>query len=443
MDQQYEALENLQLQKSNSLVSAKYKSGLIENQIMAIALTRIEIAATRNSETPLRAKLYPGELKRLVGDPSNIYKTLKKVSKTMTGHTMFLEDGKGNFKAFSVVTNANYENGIFTVYFNQELRPHILSLTGNYTSYELSVLTGFSKNSSFRIYELLKSHLYKAKNEEGVKVEYNISELRFMIGLADSDAKNVRNALASMGKDIDWDELYEKLDKKDRKYESWYDLQRYVIKPAKEELEQKSNVRFDYKGIREGRKMGKILFVVYKNTPKNQDIIDERKNLLEKNQKINRQLELPMDIYLDLYEDYVGHNHLIKEDIDLLIEKAKGEKQLIIDAITSADEQPNIQNYMGWIIRYIENGGYKKTETITGSAKKAEEITELKKAVETEKDTIDEKLLKKIKTKEDYPEFLLAIQDKGITEQQLLVIYSAGEVVQMYADWKMGRQIQL
>ena len=231
---QYEPIENLSFQKSNSLVSAKYKSSLVENQIMAIALTRIEVNAV-DINAPIEAKLYPGELKRLIGDPTNIYKTLKKVSKTMTGHTMFMEDGKGNFKAFAVVNNAEYIDGVFTVEFNKNLREHILGLEKNYTSYELAVLTRFKKNSSFRLYELLKSHIYKSRmsvNGGRVDVEYNISELRFMIGLANGDDPGVKNAMAAMGNNIDWDVLYEKLDKKDRKYEAWADFQRYVVKPA-------------------------------------------------------------------------------------------------------------------------------------------------------------------------------------------------------------------
>ncbi|MBQ7241185.1 MAG: replication initiation protein, partial [Firmicutes bacterium] len=274
---QYEPLENLSLKKSNSLVSAKYKSTLVENQIMAVALTRIELNAA-DSNAPIEARLWPGELKRLIGEPSNIYKTLKKVSKTMTGHTMFLEDGKGNFKAFAVVNNADYVGGVFTVEFNKNLREHVLGLEKNYTSFELAVLTRFKKNSSFRIYELLKSHLYKSRrdvNNGRVDVEYNVSELRFMIGLANGDDQGVKNAMADMGSVINWDELYQKLDKKDRKYETWFDFQRYVIKPAQEELEEKSNLRFEYKGIREGRKMRRIRFAIYPNIPANPDVIDE------------------------------------------------------------------------------------------------------------------------------------------------------------------------
>ena len=200
-------MESLSLRKSNTLVSAKYKSSLIENQIMAIALTRIEVKAASGKGEDLIARLFPGELKRLVGDPHNIYSTLKVVQNTIRGHSIFIEDGK-NFRAHSIVTDAEYRDGVFSIRFNDVLKDYVLNLENNYTTYELSVLTSFKKSASFRLYEVLKSHIYRSKpnvNDGRVDVEYNISELRFMIGLANSDDPVVSKAAARMGANVDWD----------------------------------------------------------------------------------------------------------------------------------------------------------------------------------------------------------------------------------------------
>ena len=161
--------------KSNEMISAKYRSTLLENQVMAIALTRIE-GNPNDLDNPLEARLYPGELKKLVSDDAHIYRDLKALAKSITGHTMFLEDGKGNFKAFSVVPNADYQDGVFILKFNQVLREHLFGLERNFTTLELSVMTNFKKSSSFRIYELLKKDLFRSKasvNNGRVDVEYN------------------------------------------------------------------------------------------------------------------------------------------------------------------------------------------------------------------------------------------------------------------------------
>ena len=88
MDNQSNSNE-LILRKSNSLISGKYKTSLLENKLMAIALTRIEI----RDNCPV-ARLFPGEIKQILGktNDTNIYKTLKKTAKVMTGHQLVLED---------------------------------------------------------------------------------------------------------------------------------------------------------------------------------------------------------------------------------------------------------------------------------------------------------------------------------------------------------------
>ncbi len=437
-----EPLANLSVRKSNDFISAKYKSTLLENQIMAIALTRIEVNAS-DREAPMEAKLYPGELKKLVSDPAHIYRDLKKLAKSITGHTMFLEDGKGNFKAFSVVPNADYIDGVFIIKFNNELRDHVLGLEKNYTSLELSVMTDFKKNSSFRLYEVLKKEAYKIPKKEGAfaQVEYNISELRFIIGLANSDDQGVKNAMANMGNTINWDELFEKLDKKDKKYEEWRDFQRRILKPAQEELKEKSDIRFEYEGIREGRKTKRLLFTIYRNVPKNQEVISERQKIIEANVAAFRQLEMPMDTFPDLYGDFVGHNKLTKEDIDLLLKKADYQEERVRGAIAMADAQDSLTNYMGWLIRCIEKG-YGQVETVAGSAQRADDIHEIREGMEKNKDIIVARAWERTKSKEDYDEFIGMIEKNGLTEELLESIYPVSETLQMYADWKAGREIK-
>ena len=431
-----EPLNNLSVRKSNDLISAKYRSTLLENQIMAIALTRIEINA-KDKDMPLEAKLYPGELKRLVSDPAHISRDLKKISKSIIGHTMLLEDGKGNFKAFSVVPNAEYMDGVFTIKFNNELRDHVLGLESRYTSLELSVMTNFNKNASFRLYEILKKEAYRIKdNTKGVQVIYDLYELRFMIGLANSDDEYVKKAMGEMGSNVDWKQLFFKLDKKDRKHEEWRDFNRRVIKVAQEELKEKSDIRFEYEGIKEKG------FTVYKNTPSNTEIIDERQRIIEKNAKANRQLEMPYDTFPEIYMEYVGHNNLAKEDIDLLLKKANYDTEVLKKAIQMADDQPHIDNYVGWLIRAIELK-YDRTEVIEGSEQKAKEIRAIRKDYNDNRDTTAEIVWTKAKQKEEFPAFEEALGVHGVTIEQLEELFEASERTEIYFRWKKTDSINL
>ena len=430
-----EPLNSLSVRKSNDFIAAKYKSSLLENQVMAIALTRIEANAV-DIDGSLEAKLYPGELKRLVSDPAHIYRDLKKMSKAITGHTMFLEDGKGNFKAFSVVTNADYIDGVLTIKFNSELRPHVLALEKNYTTFELSVMTDFKRNSSFRIYEVLKKEVYKIKPNDyksSTQVEYNLAELRFIIGLANSDDESVKKAMSYYTKFSDWDALYDKLDKKEKKYEEWRDLQRRVLIPAQEELEEKSDIRFEFEGIREGRKIKRLLFTIYRNVPKNPDIIDEKAQFMEEKNRQYRQFEIPMDFHSEIYDKYVGHNNLSKGDIDLLLKKADYSDEKVEKAIILADKQPEIDNYMGWLIRCIERN-YNNIGTAEGNHELYEVVNDIRRDVENNKSSIANTVWDRYKKKDDFNEFIYDVFN-SLAIEQIELAYDADELCQMYADW--------
>lgn len=441
INQEYTPLEEMQLVKSNSMVSAKYQSTLLENKIMSIALTRIE-NNPKSPEAPLRARLYPGELKRLIGDPTHIYRILKSMSKMMTGRSMLIEDGKGNFKAFAIVNCAEYQDGCLTIEFNSNIKPHILGLEKNYTTLELSILTNFSRNSSFRLYELLKREMYKSNkniNDGLVVVEYRLSELRFMIGLVNSDDQKVKNMIARMGDNIDWDELYEKIDNKNKKYEATKDFEKWVLKPAEEELKEKSNIRFKYEKIKEGRATKIIRFFVYPNIPESQQEIKERTDILDKGKY--RQTELIYETYKPLFDKYTGHNSLTKEDIELLLKKAAYDEGKVIKAISMADKQESLNSYMGWLIRCIEND-YEETEVFFGSEENAKDAKKMFVTIEEKQLDLAEKMWVKIKNKDNFEDFVKHLKANGIILEAFETLYTADERNKEYSQWFMDEYVK-
>ena len=362
--------------KSNDMISAKYMSNLIENQIMAIALSRIE--ETRNGE--LEAKLYPRDLYSMIDDKSNIYKSLKKVSKTITGHSMVVEDGRGNFKAFSIIPNADYQEGVFSIKFNKELKSHILALEEKFATFEIELMKNFKNNSSFRLYELLKKDFYKAGKSGEYDVEYNLSELKFIIGCANSDNEAHRNRLATMGKNIDWDELYSKLDKKDKKYVNFADFKKWVLDVAQLELNEKADMSFTYEeGIKKNKKVISIIFHLYKNNPSNPIQSTIRKDWKKEKGTLYRQTEFPTYLYPELYEEYVGHNNLTEKDITILVNKSNGDIDKVKAAIEYVDNysaQTFVNNYMGMIIKCIEEN-WTKTPVVRGSVEYAKRVIDV------------------------------------------------------------------
>ena len=424
--------------KSNEMVSAKYRSSLLENKIMAIALTRIEDGA----DDSLEAKLYPRELIRVISDKKHIYDDLKKISKRIVSHAIFLEDGKGNFKSFAMVTNADYINGEFTIRFNRELKNHILNLESHFTKLNLTVMTSFENVNAFRLYELFKSEFYKADKNGNLDLEYNLSELKFIIGVANSDNEAHKNRLAEMKNKIDWDYLYECLDKKDKKYEGYSQFRTRVLNVAKQELDNKGDISFSYEeGLKKGKKVLSVIFHVYKNTPQNPDAYNAMEEYIKEKNVEDRQYVMPRDLpeYADIYEKYIGHNDLTAEDIDLLILKANMDGDLVVKAIYAADNQEYLRNYMGWIIKYIEAGGYEDVATINGDHERAVVVENFQKDYEQHIDETATRVWNKAKTKPDIEQFIKALNIKSIEDFEL-IYDDPSEAYQMYIDWKKANK---
>ena len=305
-------------------------------------------------------------------------------------------------------------------------------------------MTNFKKSTSFRLYEVLKKDAYRiADNDDAcIQVEYNICELRFMVGLANSDVPFVKDAISQSREKVDWDGLYDQLDKADKSYEDWQDLQRYVLKPAQMEMEEKSDIRFEYEGIREGRRTKRILFTIYRNTPQNTTAIDNKKALIDAGMTVNRQLEMPLDMYPELYEDFTDHNGLAVEDITLLLNKAAGDEGKVRRAIELADKQSYIKNYMGWIIAAIERN-FEGVEVIEGSAETAKKVQEISERLNTNRESIANQVWRKIKTKPEFPDFISDIKEKGFDLDQLELIFEPEELTKAFTDWKVTKDIHL
>lgn len=432
---------DLSLRKSNAFISAKYQSSLLENKVMAIALTRIERNEDGFGQSVLEAKLYPGELKELISDEAHIYRDLKKLATLITGRTMLIEDGRGNFMSFAIVPNATYIDGVFTITFNNALKPHIFGLSGCYTTLELSMISTFLSNSSFRIYELLKKDAYKIPRGKGAytEVEYNLAELRFMIGLANSESATAKRILSDMGRNIDWDELLERLDPRDKKYVEWRDFNRRVLIPAQEELSEKSDLRFEYYPIKDGRKTKRIRFRIFSNVPKNTKELKEASKVLRESFEKSREKTEYTEEQLELFDEFVGHNKLTVDDIDLILRKANYDAELVRAAIKLADKQSHLVNYVGWIIKCIVDD-YSEIEVLEGSADKAARINKFMAEYEDEKADIAVQCWEHIKQRDEFDEFLKYAGFYTVDDLEKM-FKTPAERIGLFADWKREKRI--
>lgn len=434
--EQLEQNTDLMIRKSNTLISGKFKTSILENKIMAIALTRIEI----KDGCPV-ARLYPGEIKQLLGKntDTNIYKKLKRTAKLMTGHQIVIEDSKGNFSIFTMVNNADYVDKQFIITFNKNMTPFVHQLKNNFTTYEVATLMKIEKAHSYRLYELLKKEIYRSDpniNNGVVTKEYGLSELKCTIGLANTDEAGVQRAIAD-GKS--WDEIYYNV-VKDKSFEVWYEFRRQVLDVAQKELAEKSDIVFEYEPLKygSGAKVRRIRFYIAKNEPsKTKPEMDRMVDLIH---TMNEE-QVASDTDNDGVYSYIGHNKLTRDDIIEFMRVAEEDEEKVENAIKLADKQDYLKNYVGWIISCIKGKYEQPTEVIQGSSEKADTVNNLKTEIDNNEADIAERIWRKIKNKEDYIEFIAYLNSKGIKENTLDVVYDTNERIDLYTNWKTKRKL--
>lgn len=369
-------LVEYQLQKSNEMVHGKYRASDLEYDLMNIALTRIQKTVVDGREK-LIAKLYPNDVNKLVNKGKNIYRDLKTVSSTLPGHTMVLEkrDHKG-FVAFSIMPIVDYTDNVLTIEFSEVLRPHLYGLTdsGRFETQNIAI-TAMLKGYAKRLYEILHSHEYHLKSfNEVFHVTYRVSELKFMLGVANMDETNVKKKIQSFkdGEPIDYDYLYDKV-VLEKMYERWDSFSNQVLKKAKKEMDEKADITFEYKGLREGHEVKKVEFIIRRNKPQVQwesYLADTKRAIDENASEAYKQITMFMNNYPRLAE-FINHNKLTEDDLTILLADAGNDEDLVISSIGYADQRSHTRNYMGYIRNVIKqkiNGTFSEpVEVMNGS----------------------------------------------------------------------------
>ncbi len=444
-------IENGVVDRSRELIDAQGSLTLLEEQIVAIAQSRIQAKNDRLGQS-LTAELYPGELKRIISDPAHISRDLKNLSVTLLHHTYVVDDEEDpeGFQAFNLVNNCDYKNGVFKIEFNRQVERHLIGLEKNYTSLSLAVMAEFSSIYSLRLYEILKKDLYKVDkygNGEKFEVEYDIYHLRFMIGVANNDNEEVAKARKRMGANIDYEILYNTLPAKERKYERYERFRTGVLLQAYKEMKEKADLRFEFEGkSKVGKKISSIVFTIYKNTPNDIAGLVKKKDVLDSGNNVDAaDIEIiPRIFFKDFYDKYMGHNILTADDLDILIADANYDNiNLVEEAILAADKEPALRNYIGWIRTYIRAKGFKDTPSTYGNSKKAAAFDEIINDMDNmdirEKMAKLENVWNKQKLAPEYDSFKKAVEGNGVSFDIFEEKYTADEKVSIFLSFKQGR----
>ncbi|WP_419469238.1 replication initiation protein [Clostridium botulinum] len=151
-----------------------------------------------------------------------------------------------------------------------------------------------------------------------------------------------------------------------KSYNKYTDFKRFVLKPAYKEINDYSDISFEYEEIKEKRKVVAIKFLIQRNKIQEQEVISKNKeNSIEENsitvavdeiEPINEIPEDPKENLEDNENDEIiflknlFDNKLNNIECAKILSVAKGDLDKIKEAYNIALQQPKINNLCGWLI---------------------------------------------------------------------------------------------
>ena len=320
--------------KSNILIEANYKLTITEQKIVLYLVSKI-----RKDDDDFKTYTLPikqfYELLGYKGNPK--YSEMKKITKNLIGKVVEIKEEK-KLKQMSWLSYVEYNenDGSVNLSFDPRLKPYLLQLKREFTSYKLKNVMELKSGYSIRIYEILK------KWQTIKEVEIPLKELREMVGSTDT-------------------------------YREYHNFKKRVLTTAQNEIEEKTDIAFDYEEIKKGKRVVSIRFMIH-----------SKNNILTHENEVSMQKDDWFDsLYVQLDLTFKKHNYtLAKEIVERwvgLADKVWGENKYIeINKLVLQSFQiNNIKNHIAFItyilnekVKCIENGTSHHQVSVETAAKK-------------------------------------------------------------------------
>ena len=359
-------IKNRTYKKSNELINSKGRGTLLSQKLFAIGMQHLTIDKTNNVVATINA----AELQALFGTQSgSLFSHIEEAcdrSRAYKGQTIFdwsiLEKNpeEDHLIARQVVTDAEYKNGTLKLRYNNSLTDLIIDLKSNYTTLRLSETMSMKSVHSLRLFEILKSAYDKevaiTKDRGKHSFYYPVIEIKLQLGIVTVNGdKRVQKELAQ--EHPDYDMIQEAIEKNgDNKYSAYKDFNKYVLKKAIAEINEKTDMEIEYNENKSGRKVIGIWFFVKK---KSDAIEEETKKELTQQEKD--------DILDSLYEKM--HSELSTSECRDLCEMTEYDKEKILTAYECMMScNSSVEVPIAFMKAAIKNG-YKKPEKKTRKKK--------------------------------------------------------------------------
>lgn len=301
------------ISKSNLLIEANSRLSLIEQKILLCLASNIE----PNDKNFKTYTFSIQEFHNLLGlSGSTKYTELSIITKKLLAKVVEIHTGEELIQT-SWLSSAIYnkKKGTIDMRFDPLLKPFLLELSNKFTSYRLGNIIKLKSTYSIRIYELLKQY------ERVKKRTITLQTLRYYV-----DAIHI--------------------------YPNYANFKQRILTPVQIELNKNTDISFEFKEIKKGRKVDKIKFYIH--SKKNKLYEPDYKKIHSKPSQFKNYFEL------QLKEFEIKYNQKIHPKT---LEKWEKYKDVTLNLINHIQHRKNIESPIAYI-EYMLNKHIQENKNI-------------------------------------------------------------------------------
>ena len=306
--------------QSNNLIEARHKKPLTarEQKIVLAMVSMIQPSDEDFKDYRISVKNF-SEMLGLKGSVK--YTQMKGIAENLMTKTIEIPKENGGWILANWISSAEYKEGegVIDLSFSPKLKPYMLQLKSQFTSYRLSNILNLNSTYSIRLYELMKK--WQHLGQWGCSIE----DLRGKLGV---------------GEGI---------------YPRYANLKARVLATAIEEVNEKTDLYIGFNEIKKGRSVERVEFTI-QHAPEKEIKLPEPKKQLEQpkvlpeNEDVRIRLNKLAD--KDLYQFTQNYfSQLYQGALFIWGEKAENELVMLIGYV---NVEKSVQNPLGFIKSQIQ-----------------------------------------------------------------------------------------
>ena len=315
VDWDNEKVESNKITKANALVEARYRLTIREQRLILMA---ISLLSPEDEDIPTVKVRIKDLIEVLELDSHSFYDELKKTLKRLLSRVLEIQEENG-YTLLHWVEVAKYLEGEGTVELkiSRELKPYLLKLREKFTTYYLKAVIGLRSSYSVRLYELLKQY------QDIGKRRFSVEELRSILKIEPDE------------------------------YTRYNDFKRFVILQAQKELKEKTDIYFDFREIKRGRRVAEIEFTILENRRfRALKEKDEEVKVEEERERLKKRYEELLKKW-EPYLEELSLRRLSKAHAIFFLENSLLEPEQTLKAIEGDDLNPMIKNPIGTLFNSL------------------------------------------------------------------------------------------